>query len=187
MPSIPFVFSSVSWVPPRFVCICAGASCKNRCSNLMSGCFPGISQSRISHWLLQHGSDLSEQKKRAFYRWYTLEKTTPGTSGLINWHTLFWHVALIWQLAAERKWWGGGGDGDPTDYLYCSVEVNEECSLVCAASVKFGHMNEILRMAWMSESSIIYRAEDWVVCNVCSHNCFNHELCSLASSYIHTH
>uniref|UniRef100_A0A3Q3KCH4 Homeobox-containing protein 1 n=1 Tax=Monopterus albus TaxID=43700 RepID=A0A3Q3KCH4_MONAL len=40
----------------------------------------GISQSRISHWLLQHGSDLSEQKKRAFYRWYTLEKTTPGTS-----------------------------------------------------------------------------------------------------------
>uniref|UniRef100_A0A096MF55 Homeobox-containing protein 1 n=1 Tax=Poecilia formosa TaxID=48698 RepID=A0A096MF55_POEFO len=41
----------------------------------------GISQSRISHWLLQHGSDLSEQKKRAFYRWYILEKTTPGNRG----------------------------------------------------------------------------------------------------------
>ncbi|XP_037837520.1 homeobox-containing protein 1 isoform X2 [Kryptolebias marmoratus] len=40
----------------------------------------GISQSRISHWLLQHGSDLSEQKKRAFYRWYILEKTTPGAT-----------------------------------------------------------------------------------------------------------
>ncbi|MBN3317266.1 HMBX1 protein, partial [Atractosteus spatula] len=40
----------------------------------------GISQSRISHWLLQQGSDLSEQKKRAFYRWYQLEKTTPGIS-----------------------------------------------------------------------------------------------------------
>lgn len=40
----------------------------------------GISQSRISHWLLQHGSDLSEQKKRAFYRWYTLEKTSPGAT-----------------------------------------------------------------------------------------------------------
>ncbi|KAM9798661.1 homeobox-containing protein 1 isoform 1-T2 [Neosynchiropus ocellatus] len=40
----------------------------------------GISQSRISHWLLQHGSDLSEQKKRAFYRWYTLEKHTPGAT-----------------------------------------------------------------------------------------------------------
>lgn len=40
--------------------------------------FAGISQSRISHWLLQQGSDLSEQKKRAFYRWYQLEKTNPG-------------------------------------------------------------------------------------------------------------
>ncbi|XP_028981166.1 homeobox-containing protein 1 isoform X2 [Esox lucius] len=40
----------------------------------------GISQSRISHWLLQQGSDLSEQKKRAFYRWYQLEKTTPGAT-----------------------------------------------------------------------------------------------------------
>ncbi|KAK6294882.1 hypothetical protein J4Q44_G00341080 [Coregonus suidteri] len=40
----------------------------------------GISQSRISHWLLQHGSDLSEQKKRAFYQWYQLEKTTPGAT-----------------------------------------------------------------------------------------------------------
>ncbi|XP_076834102.1 homeobox-containing protein 1a isoform X3 [Brachyhypopomus gauderio] len=40
----------------------------------------GISQSRISHWLLQQGSDLSEQKKRAFYRWYQLEKTMPGAT-----------------------------------------------------------------------------------------------------------
>lgn len=44
----------------------------------------GISQSRISHWLLQQGSDLSEQKKRAFYRWYQLEKTNPVTSMRIN-------------------------------------------------------------------------------------------------------
>lgn len=42
--------------------------------------YPGISQSRISHWLLQQGSDLSEQKKRAFFRWYQLEKTNPGDS-----------------------------------------------------------------------------------------------------------
>ena len=39
---------------------------------------PGISQSRISLWLNQQGSDLSEQKKRAFVRWYQLEKTNPG-------------------------------------------------------------------------------------------------------------
>lgn len=43
---------------------------------------PGISQSRISHWLLQQGSDLSEQKKRAFFRWYQLEKTNPGNTSL---------------------------------------------------------------------------------------------------------
>uniref|UniRef100_A0A8C2VDA9 Homeobox-containing protein 1 n=1 Tax=Chinchilla lanigera TaxID=34839 RepID=A0A8C2VDA9_CHILA len=40
----------------------------------------GISPSRISHWLLQQGSDLSEQKKRAFYRWFHLEKTNPGAT-----------------------------------------------------------------------------------------------------------
>uniref|UniRef100_A0A3P8VUI0 Homeobox-containing protein 1 n=1 Tax=Cynoglossus semilaevis TaxID=244447 RepID=A0A3P8VUI0_CYNSE len=40
----------------------------------------GISQSRISHWLLQQGSDLSEQKKRAFFRWYQLEKSNPGAT-----------------------------------------------------------------------------------------------------------
>ncbi|XP_051919403.1 homeobox-containing protein 1-like isoform X2 [Hippocampus zosterae] len=38
----------------------------------------GISQSHISHWLLQQGSDLSEQKKRAFFRWYQLEKSSPA-------------------------------------------------------------------------------------------------------------
>lgn len=43
----------------------------------------GISQSRISHWLLQQGSDLSEQKKRAFFRWYQLEKTNPGNAALL--------------------------------------------------------------------------------------------------------
>ncbi|KAG7268008.1 hypothetical protein CRUP_025882 [Coryphaenoides rupestris] len=45
----------------------------------------GISQSRISHWLVQQGSDLSDQKKRAFYRWYLLEKTNPDVF-LVEWH-----------------------------------------------------------------------------------------------------
>lgn len=44
----------------------------------------GISQSRISHWLLQQGSDLSEQKKRAFYRWYQLEKSNPGKQNQVK-------------------------------------------------------------------------------------------------------
>lgn len=71
-------FLSLKLFQRIFSAHCARAWCKTF-TNLMSGCLPGISQSRISHWLLQHGSDLSEQKKRAFYRWYTLEKTTPGT------------------------------------------------------------------------------------------------------------
>lgn len=81
---LPLVFPSVSLENLQWLSInrklFQGLDEKRSFCNLMSGSFPGISQSRISHWLLQHGSDLSEQKKRAFYRWYTLEKTTPGTS-----------------------------------------------------------------------------------------------------------
>uniref|UniRef100_G3PPM5 Homeobox-containing protein 1 n=1 Tax=Gasterosteus aculeatus TaxID=69293 RepID=G3PPM5_GASAC len=54
----------------------------------------GISQSRISHWLLQQGSDLSEQKKRAFFRWYQLEKSNPGA-------TLAMRAAPLAPLALE--------------------------------------------------------------------------------------
>lgn len=74
IPLLSLVNSSKGWLQ-----IVLGLAAKH-CCNSKSCCFAGISQSRISHWLLQHGSDLSEQKKRAFYRWYTLEKTTPGTS-----------------------------------------------------------------------------------------------------------
>lgn len=54
----------------------------------------GISQSRISHWLLQQGSDLSEQKKRAFFRWYQLEKTNPGNTSLLH-HAHVYHNKLL--------------------------------------------------------------------------------------------
>lgn len=81
----------------------------------MSGCFPGISQSRISHWLLQHGSDLSEQKKRAFYRWYTLEKTTPGTS-IPCLAACSWLSVCVWSqgmwLKMEAKF-GRASERDP--------------------------------------------------------------------------
>nr|XP_061796530.1 homeobox-containing protein 1-like [Nerophis lumbriciformis] len=60
----------------------------------------GISQSRISHWLLQQGSDLSEQKKRAFFRWYQLEKTSPGaTLGLRSAPLALEDVMMDWQQA----------------------------------------------------------------------------------------
>lgn len=89
---------------------CTSARCKTLRCNSMSGCVPGISQSRISHWLLQHGSDLSEQKKRAFYRWYTLEKTTPGKPHTHT-HTLSvrymsvadWRLCLKWMQILEKE------------------------------------------------------------------------------------
>ncbi|XP_061670785.1 homeobox-containing protein 1-like isoform X2 [Syngnathoides biaculeatus] len=60
----------------------------------------GISQSRISHWLLQQGSDLSEQKKRAFFRWYQLEKSSPGaTLALRNAPLALEDVVMDWQQA----------------------------------------------------------------------------------------
>ncbi|GCC26849.1 hypothetical protein chiPu_0005269 [Chiloscyllium punctatum] len=49
-----------------------------RISQAVVGQVTGISQSYISQWLLQQGLDMSEPKKRAFYRWYLLEKNSPG-------------------------------------------------------------------------------------------------------------
>jgi len=47
-----------------------------------SSCFvpfgTGISQSYISQWLLQQGLEMSDTKRRAFYRWYLLERNNPG-------------------------------------------------------------------------------------------------------------
>ncbi|XP_033959273.1 homeobox-containing protein 1-like isoform X1 [Pseudochaenichthys georgianus] len=57
----------------------------------------GISQSRISHWLLQQGSDLSEQKKRAFFRWYQLEKSNPGATLAMRAAPLAMEEMIDWQ------------------------------------------------------------------------------------------
>ncbi|KAK5915852.1 hypothetical protein CesoFtcFv8_001408 [Champsocephalus esox] len=59
----------------------------------------GISQSRISHWLLQQGSDLSEQKKRAFFRWYQLEKSNPGATLAMRAAPLAMEEMIDWQQA----------------------------------------------------------------------------------------
>ncbi|XP_065146941.1 homeobox-containing protein 1 isoform X4 [Paramisgurnus dabryanus] len=42
--------------------------------------FAGISQSYISQWLLQQGLEMSDSKRRAFYRWYLLERNSPGAT-----------------------------------------------------------------------------------------------------------
>ncbi|XP_005995634.1 homeobox-containing protein 1 isoform X2 [Latimeria chalumnae] len=51
-----------------------------RISQAIVGQVTGISQSYISQWLLQQGLEMSEPKKRAFYLWYLLEKTSPGAT-----------------------------------------------------------------------------------------------------------
>lgn len=49
----------------------------------------GISQSYISQWLLQQGLEMSDSKRRAFYRWYLLERSNPGETrggaGIRDW------------------------------------------------------------------------------------------------------
>nr|XP_057934842.1 homeobox-containing protein 1-like isoform X2 [Doryrhamphus excisus] len=59
----------------------------------------GISQSRISHWLIQQGSDLSEQKKRAFFRWYQLEKNNPGATLALRAAPLALEDMMDWHQA----------------------------------------------------------------------------------------
>uniref|UniRef100_A0A8C6M4H9 Zgc:91944 n=1 Tax=Nothobranchius furzeri TaxID=105023 RepID=A0A8C6M4H9_NOTFU len=51
-----------------------------RISQAIVGQVTGISQSYISQWLLQQGLEMSDSKRRAFYRWYLLERNNPGES-----------------------------------------------------------------------------------------------------------
>ncbi|KAG1947152.1 homeobox-containing protein [Pimephales promelas] len=51
-----------------------------RISQAIVGQVTGISQSYISQWLLQQGLEMSDSKRRAFYRWYLLERNSPGTT-----------------------------------------------------------------------------------------------------------
>ncbi|XP_055013395.1 homeobox-containing protein 1 isoform X1 [Boleophthalmus pectinirostris] len=48
-----------------------------RISQAIVGQVTGISQSYISQWLLQQGLEMSDSKRRAFYRWYLLERNNP--------------------------------------------------------------------------------------------------------------
>ncbi|MBN3306371.1 HMBX1 protein, partial [Amia calva] len=51
-----------------------------RISQAIVGQVTGISQSYISQWLLQQGLEMSDPKRRAFYRWYLLERNSPGAT-----------------------------------------------------------------------------------------------------------
>ncbi|XP_076864715.1 homeobox-containing protein 1 isoform X1 [Brachyhypopomus gauderio] len=57
-----------------------------RISQAIVGQVTGISQSYISQWLLQQGLEMSDSKRRAFYRWYLLERNSPGFRWSENQH-----------------------------------------------------------------------------------------------------
>ncbi|XP_061671731.1 homeobox-containing protein 1 isoform X2 [Syngnathoides biaculeatus] len=70
-----------------------------RISQAIVGQVTGISQSYISQWLLQQGLEMSDSKRRAFYRWYLLERNNPG---------LRWSES---QHSASPRARGGDRDG----------------------------------------------------------------------------
>ncbi|KAM9385528.1 homeobox-containing protein 1 isoform 2-T2 [Pholidichthys leucotaenia] len=59
-----------------------------RISQAIVGQVTGISQSYISQWLLQQGLEMSDSKRRAFYRWYLLERNNPGLRWSESQHSL---------------------------------------------------------------------------------------------------
>ncbi|KAL0961762.1 hypothetical protein UPYG_G00331370 [Umbra pygmaea] len=59
-----------------------------RISQAIVGQVTGISQSYISQWLLQQGLEMSDSKRRAFYRWYLLERNNPGLRWSESQHVL---------------------------------------------------------------------------------------------------
>ncbi|XP_033878306.3 homeobox-containing protein 1-like isoform X1 [Acipenser ruthenus] len=74
-----------------------------RISQAIVGQVTGISQSYISQWLLQQGLEMSDPKKRAFYRWYLLERSSPGTTLSLR--------PLCGPVKEEPEWSGSLGGG----------------------------------------------------------------------------
>ncbi|KAK1156791.1 homeobox-containing protein 1-like isoform X2 [Acipenser oxyrinchus oxyrinchus] len=74
-----------------------------RISQAIVGQVTGISQSYISQWLLQQGLEMSDPKKRAFYRWYLLERSSPGATLSLR--------PLCGPVKEEPEWSGSPGGG----------------------------------------------------------------------------
>ncbi|KAL4629478.1 homeobox-containing protein 1-like isoform X2 [Arapaima gigas] len=67
-----------------------------RISQAVVGQVTGISQSYISQWLLQQGLEMSDSKRRSFYRWYLLERNSPGGHR--------WNESQVPRVRAENPW-----------------------------------------------------------------------------------
>ncbi|XP_059899013.1 homeobox-containing protein 1 isoform X1 [Gadus macrocephalus] len=85
-----------------------------RISQAIVGQVTGISQSYISQWLLQQGLEMSDSKRRAFYRWYLLERNNPG---------LRWSESQHGQGPVPRAR-GGDRDGPATGLSAAGLAAN---------------------------------------------------------------
>ncbi|XP_036398504.1 homeobox-containing protein 1-like [Megalops cyprinoides] len=77
-----------------------------RISQAIVGQVTGISQSYISQWLLQQGLEMSDSKRRAFYRWYLLERSSPGAT--LSFRPLV-KEEPDWRASVSPGGGGGGG------------------------------------------------------------------------------
>ncbi|KAG7465933.1 hypothetical protein MATL_G00159360 [Megalops atlanticus] len=79
-----------------------------RISQAIVGQVTGISQSYISQWLLQQGLEMSDSKRRAFYRWYLLERSSPGAT--LSFRPLV-KEEPDWRASVSPGGGGGGAGG----------------------------------------------------------------------------
>lgn len=83
------------------------------CYNVPRLQLTGISQSYISQWLLQQGLEMSDSKRRAFYRWYLLERNNPGEThsklmvrqGMYATGRVYNNAAEGWDYRSLDGWW----------------------------------------------------------------------------------
>uniref|UniRef100_A0A674D9N8 Homeobox-containing protein 1 n=1 Tax=Salmo trutta TaxID=8032 RepID=A0A674D9N8_SALTR len=99
-----------------------------RISQAIVGQVTGISQSYISQWLLQQGLEMSDSKRRSFYRWYLLEKNNPG---------LRWSESQHGPAALAR-----GGDRDVTGTG--NAATGATATTAATASTTWGRQRELL-------------------------------------------
>ncbi|XP_054589764.1 homeobox-containing protein 1 isoform X3 [Nothobranchius furzeri] len=79
-----------------------------RISQAIVGQVTGISQSYISQWLLQQGLEMSDSKRRAFYRWYLLERNNPGLRLSESQHSV---SPVSRARGGDRDWMVAGASG----------------------------------------------------------------------------
>uniref|UniRef100_A0A4W5QR34 Zgc:91944 n=1 Tax=Hucho hucho TaxID=62062 RepID=A0A4W5QR34_9TELE len=120
-----------------------------------------ICQSYISQWLLQQGLEMSDSKRRSFYRWYLLEKNNPG---------LRWSESQHGPAAR-------GGDRDVTGTGNAATGITATCTTAttaATASTTWGRQRELLMhlLPWytaaatqpgatLSMRSLVKEEPDW--------------------------